>query len=203
MLERWDGQMEIRRPEPLVTSLAFQHLRKAVADRASPEKAASYDEGIAYDVIETLLRARSKDWFPDWELLLRRVLLDAAEEAARMQGRNPDNWDYGRYNELLIKNPVLSEISLIGKYFQIGPVPISGAPVTVKQTTRRLGPSMRFIADLGAWDNSMMNVTTGQSAQALSGHYTDQWSRYYQGLSYPMQFNKVDADDTLEMVPQP
>jgi acyl-homoserine lactone acylase PvdQ len=62
---------------------------------------------------------------------------------------------------------------------------------------------MRFIADLGAWDNSLMNVTTGQSAQALSGHYTDQWSRYYQGLSYPMQFNKVDADDTLEMVPQP
>jgi penicillin amidase len=203
LLRDWNGQMEIGRPEPLLVTLAFQHLRKAVAERASPDKAGAYDEGIAYDVIETLLRSRSADWFADWDQLLRRVLLDAAEEAARMQGQNPDNWDYGRYHQLLLKNPVLGDLRFVGKYFRIGPAPLSGAPTTVKQVSGRVGPSMRFIADVSSWDASLMNLSTGQSAQPLSSQYKNQWSNYYAGQSYSMQFDRVDVVDSVDLVPLP
>jgi penicillin amidase len=71
----------------------------------------------------------------------------------------------------------------------------------VKQTSARLGPSMRMTADPGDWDRSRMNITTGQSGQILSSHYKDEWDHYYAGQSYPMQFKKIDAPDQLEFVP--
>jgi penicillin amidase len=87
---------------------------------------------------------------------------------------------------------------MIGKYFDIGPAPMSGSSTTVKQTTRSLAPSMRMNADLGDWDRSLLNVQIGQSGQVLSSHYRDEWTDYYNGRSYPMQFGKVQAKSTLE-----
>jgi hypothetical protein len=36
----------------------------------------------------------------------------------------------------------------------------------------------------------------------LSGHYRDQWDAYYEGRSLPMQFNRIDAKDTLVFLPE-
>ena len=90
----------------------------------------------------------------------------------------------------------------LGKYCRIGPTPMSGAPTTVKQTTPRHGPSMRYVADLSDWDRSLMNVIAGQSGQPLSSHYKDQWPSYYVGQSFPMRFLKIEGGDTLQFVPQ-
>ena len=83
------------------------------------------------------------------------------------------------------------------------PVPMSGSPTTVKQITRRLGPSMRMIVDLGDLDHSFENITIGESGQILSRHYSDQWNAYYYGtFSFPMQFQKIDARQVLVVNPQ-
>ena len=91
----------------------------------------------------------------------------------------------------------MHEVPLVGKYFDIGPVPMSGSSWTVKQTTRALAPSMRMNADLGDWESSQLNLPIGQSGQVLSSHYKDQWADYYNARSYPMQFGKVDVKSTL------
>ena len=96
----------------------------------------------------------------------------------------------------------LQQMPIVGKYFDIGPWPMSGSSTTVKQTTRRLGPSMRMAADLSDWDNSLLNVVTGQSGQILSSHYRDEWGHYYAGQSYPMQFGKVDGKAVLRLTPK-
>jgi len=102
---------------------------------------------------------------------------------------------------MLVPNPVIRRIPWIGKYFDIGPVPMSGSPVSVKQVTARLAPSMRMDADLADWDRSLLNETIGQSGQVLSSHYRDQWDDYYAGQSFPMQFRKIEAASTLEFRP--
>jgi len=89
----------------------------------------------------------------------------------------------------------------VAKYFDIGPVPMSGSSTTVKQTSTRLGPSMRMTADTSDWDRSLMNLTIGQSGQILSSHYKDQWDHYYEGKSDEMQFNKIQSSQVLEFVP--
>jgi penicillin amidase len=156
---------------------------------------------MAPAALETLLRTRPAGWYPDYDLLLMRVLADGMDEGRRMFGRNVRKWRYGDYLRLTITHPVGHRIPVVGKYFDIPPTPMSGSSTTVKQTSVRLGPSMRMTAEPGDWDRSLLNVTIGQSGQILSRHYKDEWSHYYNGQSYPMQFNKVDAPDVLEFVP--
>jgi penicillin amidase len=131
-----------------------------------------------------------------------KCFADAVEEGSKIQGSKVSRWDYGQYNALKMVHPVDSQLPVIGAYFNIGPVSMSGSSTTIKQTTRRLGPSMRMIVDLGNLDGSMQNITVGESGQRLSGHYNDQWGAYYGATSFPMQFGKVDAKSTLVVKPR-
>jgi penicillin amidase len=208
LLRSWDGRMTSG-PAPLIAILTYDHLRQAMAERASPSKSLLYGgsepRGAAYmaapQVVEDLLRTQPRDWFPDYDQLVLRCFRDALDEARRVQGRNIAKWDYGWYNALLIEQPVGSHFPLVGKYFNIGPVAHEGSPVTVEQTTHRIGPSMRTGVDLADLDRSYMNIVVGQSGHFLSGHYKDQWDAYSSGRSFPMQFDKVDVKDTLVFEP--
>ncbi len=208
-LRSWNGRMDQGLAAPFIVTLAYQHLRSTVAERASPGNAILYQDsehiGAAYfaapGVLDDLLRTRPRDWFSDWDQVLLRALLDGVEEGRRIQGRNIGKWNYGSYNRLFLPNPVVGRLPLVGSYFNLGPFPQSGSPVTVKQTTRRLGPSMRTAVDLSDLDKSYMNIVTGESGQVLSSHYKDQWEAYYEGRSFPMQFHRVEAKDTLALEP--
>jgi len=201
LLNKWNGQMEKDLAAPFIVSLAYLQVRTAVAENASPGKASHYEGSMAPAIIRKLLTERPAGWFRDYDEMLLRAFIDAMDEGRRMQGRDPNRWLYGKYMRLTIDNPVIHKVPWIGKYFDIGPIPMSGSATTVKQTSFKLAPSMRMDADLGDWNRSLLNVQIGQSGQILSSHYRDQWNNYYSGKSYPMQFGNVDAKSTLEFRP--
>jgi penicillin amidase len=201
LLRGWNGQMQKDLAAPFLITLAYQHLRTSVAESAAPGKGTAYEFSMAPAVLERLLRERPDGWFPDYDELLLRTLVDAIEEGKRMQGRDIGRWQYGAYLRISINHPVIHRVPMLGKYFDIGPVPMSGSNTTVKQTTRTLAPSMRMNADLGDWDRSLLNVQIGQSGQPFSSHYQDEWLDYYNGHSYPMQFRSVEAKTTLQFRP--
>ena len=207
LLRKWNGQMRAGRAEPMLMTLAYEHFRRAAADRASPGKGLAYGPRIAPAVIERLLREKPKDWFPDYDQFLLLNFRDAVEEGQRMQGRDVARWDYGRYTSLFLANPVIGKLPLAGKYFNFGPAALSGSPETVNQISRvgsrLLGPSMRMAIDLGRFDASVLNLTLGESGQVLSPHYKDQWEAYLAGRSLPAQFNKFEAKGTLTFLPEP
>jgi penicillin amidase len=203
MLREWNGQMDKDLPAPFLITLAYQHVRRAVAENASAASGLAYEFNFAPIVVQRLLTERPAGWFADYDDMLLRALADSVEEARRMQGREPRRWRYGQYLRVAINNPVIHQIPLAGKYFDIGPVPMSGSTTTVKQTSRTLAPSMRMTADLGDWDRSLLNITIGQSGQILSRHYSDQWLDYYNARSYPMQFSKIEPASTLQFRPTP
>ena len=202
LLRSWNGQMEKQTPAPLLISLVYQQLRKMVAERAAPGKADLYSPQMAPAVVEKILEGDARGWFQDKNEALIRALTGAFEEGRKLQGGDVNRWDYGKYNQLTIKHPVGGELPLLGAYFNVGPIEMSGSSTTIKQTTLRLGPSMRFVADLSDWGNSLNNLTIGESGQFLSRHYKDQWDAYYVGHSFPMQFGKVEAKETLVVDPK-
>jgi penicillin amidase len=201
LLRAWDGQMVRGTPAPFIAALLYQYLRRAVVERAAPGKGLVYENKIGVAVVDRLVRERPSAWFNDYDDLLIRSLSAAAAEADRLQGREAARWDYGQFQPLRLVHPILGRVPYIGKYFDIGPVPMSGSSSTVKQTTSRLGPSMRMVANTGDWDASVQNITIGQSGQPLSGHFKDQWNAYYAGTSFPMQFRRVDAKAVLRFQP--
>jgi len=202
LLRHWDGQMERGRPEPLIVTLAYQHLRKAIAERASPSLGARHAAQIGPAAIERLLRERPAAWFEDWDAVVLRAFLDAIEEGRRMQGRDPLRWDWGAYNRLHLTHPVMGRFRWVGPYFNLGPYPMSGSPTTVKQITRRLGPSLRFIADLADDEGFFLQIVAGQSGHLLSGHYKDQWKDYYDGRPRRVSFANPEARSTLTLLPE-
>jgi penicillin amidase len=201
LLRNWNGQMEKDLAAPFLATLIFQHLRTAMVEVASPGKSTLYDPPISTAVVEKLLRDRPEGWFRDYDQVVLRSLVDAVEEGRRIQGRDVKRWRYGASLTLTVTHPIFHRIPWAGKYFDIGPVAMSGSGTTVKQTTTKLAPSMRMDADLGDWDKSLLNLQIGQSGQIFSSHYRDQWPSYYVGHSFPMQFRSIAAKSTLEFRP--
>ena len=202
VLRSWNGQMEKGTAAPMLISVVYQALRKDIANSAAPGKSDFYGAEMAPAVVEQILNRGAHGWFQDRDALLMRVLSEGIQNGRRLQGGNVKRWNYGTYNELTIRHPVGDKVPLLGPYFNMGPVPMSGSSTTIKQTTSVLGPSMRFVADLSDWDRSLNNITIGESGQILSRHYRDQWGAYYAGRSFPMQFHKVDAKQTLTFLPK-
>jgi penicillin amidase len=201
LLRNWNGQMDKDLAAPLLITLAYQYVRTAAAENASPGNGPKYEFTMAPAAIEKLLRERPDGWFRDYDEMLLRALADAVEEGRRMQGPDPGKWRYGKALTIPLNNPVIHGVPLVGKYFDIGPVAMSGGGRTLKQTTRAVSPSMRMNADLADWDRSTLNVLTGQSGQILSSYYRDQWPRHYEGRSFPMQFRRLDVKETLAFRP--
>lgn len=206
LLRRWNGQMEKQTAAPMVIALAYDELRAAAvraAWRGTPDVSPGiYAPFMAPAAIQRIVESGGKGFFRDEDDALLTALARGIEEGRKTQGSNVAKWDYGRFNQLSIKHPVGSRLPLVGAYFNIGPVEMSGSGTTIKQTSPVLGPSMRFIADLARWDGSLNNIDIGQSGQILSTHYKDQWDAYYVGRSFPMQFDKVDAKEMLVVVPR-
>ncbi|HEY3743922.1 MAG TPA: penicillin acylase family protein [Bryobacteraceae bacterium] len=214
LLRGWNGQVEKGTPAPLVAALLYQSIKKAMVDSAAPGKVEIYQDQMSPVVIERLLRERPAGWFKSYDDMLIAALGSAIEEGRKTQGSDVRRWDYGRYNELKLVQPVLGHVgdsvpligewlnSMIGSYANIGPVEMSGSSTTVKQTTRRLGPSMRFAADLSNWNQSLMGLTVGESGQIGSSHYKDQWPVYYSGTNTPFAFEHVDASNVLHVTRQ-
>jgi penicillin amidase len=205
MLKTWDGQMDQDRAEPFITELVFQYVRKAAAERAAPGSGTAYEAdgpSLSSSVVERLLKERPADWFFDYNQTLLRCFADAMDEGSRIQGKDPKKWRWGKYMFLEVSNPVGSKIPVIGKYFNIGPVPMSGGGNTVKQTGRKLGPSERMDASVGDWENSLLEIPIGESGHFASSHYRDEWNAYYSGRSFPMQFGKVEVKSSVEFLPK-
>ncbi len=204
----------------LVSSLTVAATNKAIREqlRSQPqnsgEKARGYMRyagfgGRAPDilprpqVIERLLRERPPGWVAkeDWDAWLFDNFKAALQEGRARQGTPVSKWKWGRLLEWNFAHPVGKELPFVERFFDIGPVEMSGSGTTVKQTTGVIGPSERMVVDFGNLDRSVQNLTTGESGFVASAHYKDQWPAYYVGKSFPMQFDHVDAKEVLRVRP--
>ena len=123
---------------------------------------------MASAAMENLLRSRPAGWFPDYDAALLASFGDALDEGRRMQGSEVKKWVYGKSLTLLVAHPIGHRLPLVARYFDVGPIEMSGSPTSVKQTARQLGPSERMNADLGEWDRSLMNLPMGNGSRALA-----------------------------------
>ena len=188
LLRSWNGEMRADVPAPAIATYATNHLRRAIATKATNISIVEWEPFIYFAVIENLLRARPAGWFADWDHELLRALREGVEEGSRIQGKDVRKWQWGEYNKLTIANPIIRGIPWISGYFQIGPIGGSGSSTTVKQTTVRVGPSMRMVVDFGDPQGGLLNIPIGQSGHPLSSHFKDQWDAYSNARSFPMHF---------------
>ncbi len=156
-------------------------------------------------VLEQLLRSRPTGWVAkdDWDGWLLENFSSCLQAGRRLQGTPVSKWRWGHMLQWRLEQPIGKNLPLVDRFFDIGPVDMSGSGTTVKQTTGTLGPSERMVVDVGDLDKSVQNVVMGESGFVASGHYKDQWPAYYTGRSFPMEFDRVDAKEVLRVKPGP
>lgn len=205
VLTRWDGQMDKEDAAPVITQMLHRDLglslvRSNLRPGAGPPPMLPRPE-----VIQHLLETRPPGWVANdnWDLWLSQNLLESLNEGRRRLGTRVSGWRWGSIMQWNFLHPVGRQLPVIDRYFDIGPVEMSGSSTTVKQTTPTLGPSERMVVDFGELDRSVQNLTTGESGAVTSPHYKDEWPAYYVGKSFPMEFYNVDAKETLHVVPAP
>jgi len=66
---------------------------------------------------------------------------------------------------------------------------------------------VRFVFDVGAWDNSMAINTPGQSGDPMSPHYRDLFPLWAAGAYVPLRFSRAaveaDAETVMRLTPAP
>ena len=142
--------------------------------------------------LETVLTKHPARWlppgYPDYESLLAA----AVENTLKQPGVPAEltEWKWGKIYPLEINHPVLSRLPLIGRWTGPGIRPLSGSGFTVKAVSRHHGPSERLTWNFANFDESTLNIVTGESGIFLSPNYMDQWRAWYRGTTFVFPFSK-------------
>ncbi len=213
---RWDGRAEASSRFVALVDYTRRELREMILRPVLGEQFRQYQWSRSETFFENVLRDRPPAWlppeYPDYDALLVAAadraaakLESEAREADVARPENPEQWRWGLYIQLRMLHP-MARSGFLSRHLSITEVDQSGTGYSVKQTGRSVGPAMRFVADLADLDNSLMNITMGQSGQFLSRHYRDQFPAWYwgRGLASPFYENAVRqaTRQRLRLTPQ-
>jgi penicillin G amidase len=135
--------------------------------------------------LQKILTDRPDKWLPKSYKNYDDLLMTAADRAVAKltedsKSSRIEDWPWRRFNSLDMLHPIGRE-GLLKKLLSITDKPQSGTGYSVRAATKHHGPAMRFVANLGNWDESILLIPAGQSGQPGSSHYSDQFSYWYEG----------------------
>ncbi|HEX2165292.1 MAG TPA: penicillin acylase family protein [Thermoanaerobaculia bacterium] len=210
LLAGWDGTMAAAdaagRPLPAAALFPFVELRLRGAVFADEELAYAVDVASADRVLWALDGTLDAAWLDDVSTpepetkgeIVARALAAAWRDAVDRWGADTARWDYEELHRLTLGHP-LSAVPVLGRFFTRGPFPMPGSGTTVAAFGARWvdgelrvahGPSMRWIADLGAPDASLAVLPAGQSGHPFDPHYDDQTAAWRAGRAFPFPWTE-------------
>jgi penicillin amidase len=200
-LRDWDGRMAADSTAPAIVVQATRELARLllqpklgpVPNDSKPEvNWKDYRWAMASVWLENVLEKQPARWLPPNYADYNAVLAAAVEAAVASTAapKKLSEWKWGKASPLYIQHPVLGNLPLIGRWTGPGLVDQSGGGLSVKQVGRHFGPSERLTVDFSNFDQSTLNLVTGQSGNFLSPYYMDQWRAWYEGSStYSLPFS--------------
>jgi penicillin G amidase len=182
-LEGWDHDESTRSVAAAIYDVwATKYLGKATVARATPEAARS--------------------------AILLESLKSALGELHQRLGPDMNTWQWGRLHHATFEPAIaiLADPQLRAQ-MTVGPLQTPGSSSTPRAQHYRAsdfavtaGASVRMVMDVGAWDNSMVINTPGQSADPMNAHYRDLFPLWAEGTYVPLRFSRAAVDADAEMV---
>ena len=135
--------------------------------------------------LQRVLTERPAAWLPAAYKNYDELLVAAADESVQHLEKDSgsariEDWQWKRFDSLDMLHPLGRE-GLLKALFSISGKPQGGTRFSPRAATRRDGPAMRMVANIGDWDHSLMVIPGGQSGQLGSSHYSDQFRYWYEG----------------------
>ena len=218
ILRDWDGRMSADSPAPMIETKARQELVRVLLEpKLGPAREGPPDGTLSWKTyrwamstvwLETVLTRQPARWlpsaYPDYE-----SLLTAAVENALKQPGVPANlgaWKWGDSYFIDIENPVLRNLPMVGQWTGPGKHPLNGSGITVKAVSNKHGASERLTWNFANFDESTLNLVTGESGIFLSPYYMDQWGAWYGGTTFAFPFSAAAVERAkqheMKLVPE-
>ena len=210
LLKGWDGNETTDSVATTIYEIwSAKHLGRMVVAHYAPAAAGVIGAG-SLDAVIGRLEASGE---AERSALLLGSLRDALSELSARMGPDMAGWTWGRLHQAKLVPAVatLADADLRAR-MTAGPTPIPGGPSTPKAAGYNLqtfevthGASVRMVMDVGAWDNSRIVNTPGQSGDPGSPHYGDLFPLWARGEYVPMLFSRpaieAAAAEVIDLTP--
>ncbi|HEV7692770.1 MAG TPA: penicillin acylase family protein [Hyphomonadaceae bacterium] len=212
MLKAWNGNETTASVEATIYEVwANRHLGRATVAKATPEAARTLvGNGSIEAVIDYLANPDKKlgtDPIAARDAIVTESLVSALAELRERFGPDMTTWTWGRLHRATWE-PAIAPMAgaELASQMTVGPLQLPGSASTPRaQTYGRdfnvtAGASVRMVMDVGAWDNSVVINTPGQSADPMSAHYRDLFPLWAEGSYVPLAFSREAVDRAAETV---
>jgi len=217
LMRDWDGRLAADSAAATVETLSRRELTRLFlepmlgpAPESGDHAALSWKDyrwSMGSVWMENVLLKQPNRWLPEKYAKYDAVLAAAVEAA--VNGKDApshlSDWNWGKTYPLFIQNPVLRSLPLVSRWTGPGLHEQSGGGYTVKQVGRSFGPSERMTIDFSNFDQTTLNLVTGQGGNFLSPYYMDQWKAWYEGFTFQLPYSKdaVQRTQSHKVVLQP
>jgi penicillin amidase len=216
-LLQWNGSMDAESRVPLAYSRLLLELSREVGEDEARTAGLDGSPVTGTRLVRLLAGGISEAWWDDVRTSRRETRTDILGRCLDGQdaGRGVETW--GRAHRVLFAHP-LHELPLIGPLFGFvgsrGPFEVPGDGTTVNAHYSDGGrpfevtviPSLRFVADVGDWDRSVLALPVGQSGRPWSSHYADQVGDWLDVKARRLPFSpdsvRAAARATVVLVPE-
>jgi len=215
LLGDWDGRVTAESPAAAVFEFFVAEMCARVAKAKAPRSwryvlGEGFHPLVPHSLYNSnrmghlvrVLREQPEGWFESsWAAEIAGSLSVAVRTLRERRGSNPARWAWGDVRPLTLLHPVGARKSL-KRVFDLGPFPWGGDSNTPAQAgVSMLSPtdnpafiqSLRFVCELGDWENCRWVLPGGQSGNPLSPHYADQLTLWRRGRGIPIAWSSTEV----------
>jgi len=183
-LKDWNGIADAHSPEISFLHGVRRGALELILEPILGEETGHY-QWRTMTFLQRTLTNRPAKWLPAAYKSYDELLVAAADLAVKRlaedsKSERVEDWAWKNFNSLDMFHP-LGHGGVLKKALSIAGKPQLGTVYSVRSATKTHGPAMRFVANPANWDESILLITSGESGQPGSRHYSDQFSYWYEG----------------------
>ncbi len=221
LFENWNFEMDQYSQVPAIYAVFFNHLLQNIyKDKMGHDLYNEYlfTTNVPYRSVMQLMEKPDSWWFDDQSTsrreardeVIRKSLSEALTDLEYKFGKDLKEWQWGRLHHAIFKHAFSGFSSIVDNVIDIGPFEIGGDGTTIFNTEypfyesiekfprfrhsefeNNLGPSMRYIYDFSKPDEFYMILTTGESGNVMSDHYSDMSEMWLRGKYLRIKTDKA------------
>ncbi len=220
LVRGWDGRTDAASPGAALYEVwTTKHLGRTAIARAAPPAAAAIMGNGDIAAVMALLEAPDATLGADpagaRDAILRESLIAAYDEVAGKLGPDPKAWSWGALHQARFDHALTPRLPTAEREaWSSGTAPMAGTSLSPLAATWRpndyrvvAGASFRMVLDVGAWNNSRVINTPGQSGQRGDPHFRDLFPLWAKGQYVPLSYSRkaVEAatQTVLKLTPAP
>jgi penicillin amidase len=220
LLKAWDHDETVASaPAAIYEVWLNKHLGQMLVNTVTPAAARQLIDTPSPDAVITYLEHPDATIGADpsaaRDALLLASLGEAIADLKNLLGPDMTTWSWGRLHHATFE-PAIAALAdpTMRAQLSMGPLQLPGSASSPRAATYRMsdfaataGASVRMVLDVGAWDNSVVINTPGQSGDPYSAHYRDLFPLWAAGGYVPLLYSRNaverEAETVLTLTPLP